>query len=381
MLWLERQCIGAIQSNLRNFTEINSNTFNFSCPLCGDSLKHKHRARAYIYQTPGEDRFSFKCHNCGKAYSFITFIKLQFPTTYNTLRLEIFREGNKAKKIVTKKEETSRPVPTEASEELEKLLQPVNQLGKLHAVSRYLIGRGITDDRELGIICWTPDIRQLIESCNKLFGTQYDSSGLKHEPRIIFPMRWTDGKIFGFQSRIFGTQTTKGGKYITYLFDPTKPKLFGLDRVDLKKRVHILEGPVDSLFVDNAIASCGSDLLSPWIIRNVPKHLRVLVFDNEPRSKIIIKKIEQAVDAGENVVIWKGIESNLKDINDLLKSGISRSRIQSMIDERIVSGLNAQITLSAWKKLSTGYINSRTSGPLHHVAESTRRLLEALPSN
>ena len=58
--------------------------------------------------------------------------------------------------------------------------------------------------------------------------------------------------------------------------DENKRRIFGLERLDVSKKIYITEGPIDSLFLPNAIAVAGSDLEVETLKRNA-----VYVFDNE----------------------------------------------------------------------------------------------------
>ena len=70
----------------------------------------------------------------------------------------------------------------------------------------------------------------------------------------------------------------------------------------------MVEGPLDSLFIDNCIAIAGAD------VPNLDCNFTV-IFDNEPRNKELLKQIEKTIDKGYNVCLWP---QNLrwKDIND-----------------------------------------------------------------
>ena len=43
------------------------------------------------------------------------------------------------------------------------------------------------------------------------------------------------------------------------MLDEDEPKIFGLDEMNKKLPVYVVEGPLDSTFIDNSIALCGSD--------------------------------------------------------------------------------------------------------------------------
>ena len=127
------------------------------------------------------------------------------------------------------------------------------------------------------------------------------------------------------------------------MLDESKTKIFGLDRVDFDKTIYITEGPIDSFYIDNAIAMAGADV--DWeILRN--KEV-VFVYDNEQRNKEIINRMTKAIDKGFEIVIWP---DNLqeKDLNDMFIAGHD---VQSLVEFNTYSGLEATIKLSEWKKV------------------------------
>jgi hypothetical protein len=113
--------------------------------------------------------------------------------------------------------------------------------------------------------------------------------------------------------------------------------------VDFGKRYYVTEGPIDSLFLDNAVAMAGADGNSEGLdnIENV-----VYVFDNEPRNKEICARMEKILDKGYKLCIWP--EKLLdKDINDMVLSNLDP---QDIIDKNTYSGLTGKLQLSYWRK-------------------------------
>ena len=105
----------------------------------------------------------------------------------------------------------------------------------------------------------------------------------------------------------------------------------------------MVEGPFDSTFVENSIALCGSD----GDMAHLKRSDIVYVYDNEPRNKEILGRIEKCIDRGESVIIWpKNIEQ--KDINDMVLSGYD---IMSILKSNIYSNLEAKIKFNNWKRV------------------------------
>ena len=137
-------------------------------------------------------------------------------------------------------------------------------------------------------------------------------------------------------------------RYITIKLHDDNQKVYGLDRIDLNKPIYVVEGPIDSMFLENAVATADSNLES--IINILPKDKVVLVFDNEPRNKQIVEKINSAVDKHFNIVIWpEYIDS--KDINEMVLDGFSPDEIQDIISNNTFVNLRAKMEFVNWKKI------------------------------
>jgi hypothetical protein len=101
------------------------------------------------------------------------------------------------------------------------------------------------------------------------------------------------------------------------------------------------------MFLDNCAAMAGAD--ADMAVLGDPSNV-VVVYDNEPRNKEIVKRISQAIDRGYNVCIWpEHIEQ--KDVNDMVNVGeLDGPSVQHIIDNNTFSGLSAKMRLSTWSK-------------------------------
>ena len=137
-------------------------------------------------------------------------------------------------------------------------------------------------------------------------------------------------------------------RYITLKLHDDNKKVFGLDKINEDELVYVTEGPIDSMFISNAVATADSNLES--ITDVLDKSKVVLVFDNEPRNKEIVAKMEHAIDNHFNVVIWpEFIEVN--DINEMVLAGFSPDEIQDIIDKNTAVNLKAKMEFVNWKKV------------------------------
>jgi|TARA_R110002167_G_scaffold275368_1_gene481396 hypothetical protein len=165
----------------------------------------------------------------------------------------------------------------------------------------------------------------------------------RDRPRLIMPFIDKAGNLFGFNARAFGND---GLRYITIMIDDTMPKIFGLDDVNFSKRYYVAEGPIDSLFLSNAVAMAGADGNANGLEQT---ENAVFVFDNEPRNKEIVARMEKCLERGYKVCIWpKNVLQ--KDINDVIISGVTQASLELIIDNNTFSGLEGKLQLTYWRK-------------------------------
>jgi hypothetical protein len=121
-----------------------------------------------------------------------------------------------------------------------------------------------------------------------------------------------------------------------------------MDRVDLTQPVKIVEGPIDSLFLKNCVASGDSSLSITG--KNINADKKILIFDNEPRNKEIVSLMEKAIKSMNYVVVWPD-NIRQKDINEMIMSGISTDEIEAIISNNTFYGLEAITKFVFWKKI------------------------------
>jgi len=159
------------------------------------------------------------------------------------------------------------------------------------------------------------------------------------EERIVIPLI-RNNTLIGVQGRALSTNPIK---YLTIMLDDDAPKVYGLDTIDKRLPVYVVEGPFDSTFINNSVALCGSD----GEIRDLERSDKVFVYDNEPRNKEIVNRIERCIERGERVVIWPTTIRE-KDINDMVLSG---HNVQEIVESNVYTGLQAKLKFTTWKKV------------------------------
>ena len=280
---IDSKYIGLVSSRLDRFKKVKANLYNFRCPICGDSQKHKNKARGYIYQV--KTNTNFKCHNCGASLSFNNLLKQIDSTLHKQYIMEKFKEGFAGgKNFVVDEPQFTFTSPKFRKKDICDELAKISELNTTHRAKKYLINRGINEDT-LSKLYYCPNFKAWTNKHKKTFDdTKHD------DQRIIIPLRYPDGQLFGYQGR--SLDPTSKMRYITVMLDEDAPKLYGLEKINTEKPIYILEGPFDSLFVENSVAMCGSDV----DIRTFGWGDYIWVFDNEPRNREIVTRIEKLLD-------------------------------------------------------------------------------------
>tara|TARA_B100001778_G_scaffold50497_1_gene37740 strand:+ start:2963 stop:3934 length:972 start_codon:yes stop_codon:yes gene_type:complete len=320
---IDSKFIGLVSSRLQKFKRVKADLYNFRCPLCGDSQKHKNKARGYLYQV--KTNTNYKCHNCGASLSFNNFLKQLDPTLHKQYTMEKFKEGYTGKNFVVEepKLEFKKPI-------FKKQLD-LPKASEVPIAKEYLEKRMLDPTK----FYFAKKFRTWVNSKKRTF-----DSVQKDESRIIIPMYDTERNLIGFQGRALGPNFVK---YITVMLNDDAPKVFGLEQIDKTKTVYVTEGPFDSTFIRNSIAMCGADGdVRGWGISSP-----VWVYDNEPRSNEILRRIESTINRGESVVIWPQ-KIKEKDINDMV---LSKYDIMSILESNTYSGLEAKVKFNNWKKV------------------------------
>ena len=320
---VDSKFIGLISPRLQKFKKIKSDLYNFRCPICGDSQKNKSKTRGYLYGVKAD--VNFRCHNCGASMTFSNFLKTLDPVIHKQYVFERFK-NNKTGRGTVVEEPKFDFKPPQFAPKVDLPRASENDAARLYLEKRLIDPK---------IFNYTPTFKKWVNTLvpNKFSDVKYD------EPRIIIPLIY-ENQLIGFQGRALGPNSVK---YITIMLDDDAPKIYGLDKINNEFPVFVTEGPFDSTFVSNSIAMCGADGdVRKWGISDP-----VWVYDNEPRSHEIVKRISNTIDRGEKVVIWPN-NINEKDINDMILAGHD---VMGVLNSNTYSGLTAQLQFNTWKRI------------------------------
>lgn len=341
MLWIDLKYTKFLNGRLRNFKQKSDYLFNASCPVCGDSKTNKKKARLYIYRQ--KIGMFVKCHKCGYSTNLGNLIKYIDQTLYSEYVMERFTNDSKPHNDHNKLEEAFpqlSPVKLDLLEDdVLSSLKRADTLPDTHYVAKYLIKRKIPKE-QWHLLYYTPKFFKFV---NQKIVQKFTNLEEDH-PRLIIPFFKPSGKCFALQGRAFGKELPK---YFTIKIDETEEKIFGLERIDYSKTIYITEGPIDSLFLPNGLAVSGSHLDTPTIRQILTN--AVIISDNEPRHKDIVRIIKKNIQNGYKVCLFPD-NFPYKDINEAIMGGMSQEEILNIINQNTFQGLEAELRFTSWKR-------------------------------
>ena len=349
-VYIDKKYINQVSSLLDRFKWKSDNLANCRCPICGDSQKKKSKARGYFFIK--DNNFFFKCHNCGIGTNIYNFLDKVSPSLCKEYSIEVFKEGGSHNSTKSKKtaEEAMLNFKTKTEfkrkDEVLDSIECLKDLPKNHVAIQFANMR-IIPKQHWGLLYYTDDFGSFM----KLLDPMAVSTG--KEERLVIPFFNSHGDVVGCQGRALNMNSEMNAretiKYITVKYDKSIDRLwYGLWRTNPKKRVYVVEGPIDSLFLQNSVAMVGAGAL-----KEVPSRFddtpMTYILDNEPRNRQICSYIEKLIELGREVCIWPDTVKE-KDINDMAYK-MSTRKIQKIIDENTYSGLEATLRFRDWRKV------------------------------
>ena len=221
---IDSKYIGLVSSRLQKFKKVKADLYNFRCPICGDSQKHKNKARGYMY--PVKADMNFKCHNCGASSTLSNFIKSLDPVLYKQYIFEKFKTRNTGKGSIFEEPKFDFKKPV-----FKKSLD-LPRASEIPIATKYLEKRKIDPTH----FYFTKEFQKWTNTHKQTFHTIH-----RDESRVIIPLHDTEKNLIGFQGRSLGPNSVK---YITVMLNEDAPKIYGLDKIDETKPIYITEGPV-----------------------------------------------------------------------------------------------------------------------------------------
>ena len=346
MLHVDLKYINMISHRLDRFKRKDDYLFNFRCPICGDSATKKNKARGYIYRKKN-DMF-FKCHNCDAGKTFGGLLKIVDSLLYPQYVMERYQEGvagpraNKDPEFNFKTPEFKNAERQLGDKLIDNLMDRVDLLAEQASLSdSHHIAVDYCKKRKIPRGKWNRLYH--IDDISKIhqLAPKYRDRIKTQEPRLAIPFFNKDGVLTAISLRDYGSSTLK---YILVKIVEEEPTVYGLDVINYNTPVKIVEGPLDSLFLDNAIACAGTSFKKIESL-DLPED-RIVIVDNQPKNKEVCDVIHNLIKSGEQVVIWPE-DIMEKDINDMVIKGVA---VEDIISNNVFQKLEAELRFTNWRK-------------------------------
>ena len=252
------------------------------------------------------------------------------PSLHRQYTLEKFSGGSRSRNYDKPELKFEQP---KFKPKLSEFATPIGELNHDHVARLYLSNRKIPNDK---IFYWTDCFGKFVHNVvpDKYPSLQPD------EGRLIIPFYSESKELMMLQGRSLSISAVHDMRYISIKVIDESPKIFGLDRINRKEIIHVVEGPFDSLFLPNCLAMDG-------LVSSVTNKECVIIYDNEPRNLDTIRRMTKMIDLGYDMYFWPD-NINEKDINEYVSSG--KDNFLEQINNNTYRGLGAKMKLSSWRK-------------------------------
>lgn len=319
---------------------VGHNVYNLRCMICGDSQRSQGKKRMYVFPSKDLSTHLVKCHNCGYSSNFRNFLKQVNESLYQDYRRHSFSTRKESsfddinpasykREALGQQKETIDVFKTKYN------LKYISELSVYHPARVYYTSRCLPTCY-LDYFMYTDNFYYLDSFCD--YKDQQEDKKDYKDARIIIPFCDTQGIVQTLQGRSIDPNNKI--RYMTVKRNKEAIKIFGLDRLSKDHKVYVLEGPIDSLFITNAIATADANLLQY-------KNGDVYIPDNQYKNKDIYRVAKSIiVDAKKEIVIFPKWFA-YKDINEfVIQEKLSQTQLMEYIQSRTFSGQKALLELS-----------------------------------
>lgn len=341
-LQIDLKYLHLVSPRFEKFQRKHDYLFACRCPLCGDSKKNKSKMRGYVYRK-GNDLF-YKCHNCGAGMSVGNLVKQLDAGLYKEYIMERYKAGEQGNANY-QKPTFNIPSPRfdklDVSDTYENAVR-CDHLSEEHFCIQYLKNRKIPKEY-YSKLYYTDNYKKFVNEVYPQCEKEITS-----DKRLVIPFYDKYNALIAVSGRALESSEYKL-RYVTVRTNEDESKLiYGMDRVDCTRTVYVVEGPIDSLFIKNCIAAGDANL--SLVAKNIDCQKNILIWDNEPRNKDIVKMMQDAIKLGHHVCIWPDTIRG-KDINEMIANGLTQEEVHSIISSNTFSGIEAQTKFIFWKKI------------------------------
>lgn len=275
--------------------------YNAECCICGEGSSAGRKRRLFYFP---DDRY-FYCFNCSLSWSELSWISNVTKKSISDILRETknFHGSAQIQARIAKQNEAVKAIeiPTLPDDAIN--IFDNNQIA-FHK-----------DEKQVKKAIEYAQKRRLFTAINKPKSLYISLKDKVHKNRLIIPFYGASGKIESYQSR-----TLDGDTYPKYLTKYGEKSLYGEDTVDNSiPYIFIFEGPIDAMFVKNAVAVGGAsmtDKQEAFLKKCVDKEI-IYVYDNDKNNKEMSKKIKNLIKQNKKIFVWPKELKKYKDINEI----------------------------------------------------------------
>ena len=334
---LEKKYISFLSTRLTRFHWVRDSVAVCKCTVCGDGERGR-GTRMYFYldNRHGSGLYFVECKNCGHSTSFANYLKDTDRSMYDEYKLEVFIEKNGREPYKPKPKIDTHHRPafslTPKSDDIEKppYSVPVSVLPDDNICKKYVISR-LIPKQFYNKLFYTADFNKLVS----MFIDEEYAKRIPKDKRLVIPFYDEFGKLFMLQGR--SLEENSKIRYVTVKKSEDSPKTFGLERIDRSKTVFCVEGPLDSFFLPNSLASADANLLKVKADVYCP--------DFQTRNPDIRHQINRIIDSGAKIVLLDK-DYPYKDINEMIMAGITQEEVINILNSNTFQGLHAKLKFS-----------------------------------
>ncbi len=314
-------------------------TYNGCCPFCREGKSWGVKKRFY-YIPKTQTTY---CHNCGYSKGAINFI---VDLTNKPLHFIINDIKNHDSEIIEVKQEEVKKVNDKS------LPEDCINLSDQNQISYY------KDNNIVKLALDLINRRKLINAINKPRTFYISLTDKVHKNRLILPFYNENDDIIFYQSRgLTKKDLYERPKYLSKV--GAERSLYGVHNINHNlDNVFVFEGPIDSYFCENGIATCGITENSDKMFTSLQKEQlnklnlleKVYVLDSQWLDKASLSKSLILADNNEKIFIWpKELGKRFKDFNDICVAGDKDKIKPEFILKNTYSGLKAKLLLTEIK--------------------------------
>ena len=275
--------------------------YNAECCVCGEGHSAGRKRRLFYFP---DDRY-FYCFNCSRSWSELNWIhEISKKPVYEILKeTKTFHSSKEIQTKIAKQNEIVKAVDIPALPDDAIDIFDSNQV-TFHKEEK-LVKSSIEYAQK----------RRLFTAVNRPKSLYVSLRDKVHKNRLIIPFYGEAGKVESYQSR-----SLDGDIYPKYLTKYGEKSLYGENNIDNDiPYIFIFEGPIDAMFVKNAVAVGGSsmtDKQESFIKKCVDKEI-IYVYDNDKNNKEMSKKIKNLIKQNKKLFVWPKEFKKFKDVNEI----------------------------------------------------------------